>query len=786
MHPAYHAVLVPLSLLIYIYIYISQMDLFPRRGSLEKTSLETRSVRSSILEEIAELSEPGSSHDRLFYTDQYNRVSGTQPEPREGLSDFEKYNNEVLRETLLRDRLKKKKTGDQGTLLPIVELDGFDDILPPPPVEKKSWIDRISRLGRHSPSLKRDLHAINSWDTQIIDTIQPTAYIDEQIKLTHIIKEQEVPSLDDEEPLSPRHEVQRKLSPRHMHQIALGGTLGVGLFLSSGKAFSMAGPLGALLGFIIAGAIVLASMLSYCEMVTLIPMAGGVVGISSRFVEDAFGFALGLGYWLSYLIGFPTEITASAIMLSYYPNLSVPGPYTAGWVSLFLVVVTAINLCDIRVYGEVEYFSSFIKVLFLLGMIVFNIVLNRGGVGPYHNFIGFKFWNTSLSQPEHGLTYGPFRPTFDLTDTGVGSLTGIGGSSGRFLQVLVATLVAAYAYIGVEIVLIAGGEAKNPRKSIPSAAKTIYWRILLFYIIAVFVVGLNFYSGDPRLIRYYTAESSHPSDESTAALQDQIISLNGGKNCQSSLLSWAGFSNGNQSPWAIALQSAGLCNFASILNGFLVYFALTAGSSQLYASSRTLYYMSIQGKAPQIFSRCSKNGVPYVSVIFSSLFGSLAYLSVNNNTALVFERFINICATSGLLVWSGMCLSFIRFYYALQLRPDIISRDDETYPYRSPFQPYLAYFGFITGLLLVLIVGFVVFLKGSWSVVFFFTSYGSLILLTLCYIAYKVIRRTKIHRVDQMDLDSGRREIDRIVWEEDKFLPHTVQRFLANAVRYFL
>ncbi|GME83988.1 unnamed protein product [Ambrosiozyma monospora] len=198
-----------------------------------------------------------------------------------------------------------------------------------------------------------------------------------------------------------RNQIQRKLKVRHLQQIALGGTLGVGLLLSSGKAFTIAGPLGCLLGFTIAGLIVLATMLSFCEMVTLIPLCGGVSGVSSRFVDDAFGFALGVSYWVSYALTMPTEIVAASIMLSYYPELKIPGGSTAGWITLFLGITVLINLFDIRVYGEFEYFSTLIKVLVLIILMIYMIVLNTGGVAPYHDHIGFRYWDNyaKLSSP---------------------------------------------------------------------------------------------------------------------------------------------------------------------------------------------------------------------------------------------------------------------------------------------------------------------------------------------------------------------------------------------------
>ncbi|ODQ82360.1 hypothetical protein BABINDRAFT_158973 [Babjeviella inositovora NRRL Y-12698] len=593
---------------------------------------------------------------------------------------------------------------------------------------------------------------------------------------------------------APPNVLQHKLRPRHLQMIAFGGTLGVGLLLAIGKSFTIAGPLGAIIGFMFSGVIVLCTMLSYCEMITLIPLAGGLSGISSRFVDDAFGFSLSFNYWLSYTIGLPTEIVAATIMLSYYRNSHVPESVgiTLASIFTFMVLTVGINLFDVRVYGEIEYYSSIVKAGMLIAWIIFMICLNQGHAGGDGEKIGFRFWDASKSNEAIGLTFGPFRPTFDVNDHGSGSLNGITGSLGRFLAVIVAAVVAGYAYSGTDIVLIAAGEARAPRTALPKASKNIFWRIGIFYILGVFVVGLNFYSGDPRLLRYYSKAGVNKETQSVSSIILYVLSsiqnnahnftvttdsqrevadyyARSLSNCDPTFIKWAGFSNGNQSPWIIAIQGAGLCLFSSVFNGLMMFFALSSGSSQLYASSRTLYYMAIQGKAPAIFLRCSSRGVPYVAVLFLGMFAGLAVLSCTSNTAVVFQRFLSVCATAGLLVWSGMCLSFIRFYHGLKYRPDIISRDDPAYPYRSPFQPYLAYIGCLGGLFLVFSSGFVVFLNGNWDTSFFFSCYGSLILFVLGFLGYKFIRGTKIHRLDQLDLDSGRRGIDKIIWEEDRF-----------------
>ncbi|GMM34294.1 Ssy1 protein [Saccharomycopsis crataegensis] len=582
--------------------------------------------------------------------------------------------------------------------------------------------------------------------------------------------------------------LQKKLTQRHLQMIALSGTLGVGLYLSTSKNFSISGPLGALLGFIIAGSVVLSTMLSLCEMVTFIPLVGGVSGIGSRFVDDAFGFASGFIYWINYIMSLPSEITAATIMLSYYDNIEIPGPGAAGWITFFLVWTVVVNLLDVRVYGELEFFFSLLKILVMMLSIILNIIINVGGMPPERTKIGFTYWQASQSDPSQGLTYGLFRPTFDLKDTGIGSLNGIGGNTGRFLSILISTCISNYAYVGTEISVIVAAEAKHPRKALPSATNRIFWRILLFYIFSVFCVGLNFYAGDPRLLRYRTINSDDTSDNRTA-IQEAIVDYFGGDVCTQQkntdrLKNFSGLYNGNQSPWIIAFQNARLCSLSAVFNGMFVVFALSAGSSQLYASSRTLYQMALQGKAPSIFSRCSKQGVPYLAVIFSGMFGSLAYLCISNDSNNVFQRLMMLCSSSGEIVWACMCLSFIRYYYGLKSRTDLISRNSPAFPYKSPMQPYLAYYGLIVGLFLIFSTGATVFLHDSWSAEFFVTSYGSLIVFLVSYFAYKFVKGTKILKIDQIQLDIGRKESDKTIWEETKAYSSNFQEKFKQVCSY--
>lgn len=557
--------------------------------------------------------------------------------------------------------------------------------------------------------------------------------------------------------------LQRKLKVRHLQMISFGGTLGVGLFLNTGKALTIAGGFGTLLAFVICGIIVLATIISFCEMVTFISVVDGVSGLSSRFVDDAFGFAVGWLYFVSFAFGLAGEVVASVIMLSYYPELDIINNQSlaAGFVALFLFTIVIINLTDVRVFGEIEYISSFIKLLGALIMIVIMIVLNTGGFNGKN--IGFKYWQHLKSDFEHNLIFGLFRPSFNLHDNGSNSSTaGIGGDKGNFMSLLVAILVVSYAYSGTEIVCIAACEAKNPRKALPSATKRVFWRIIIFYCLSAFMVSLNVYAGDPRLLRYLLGSTGISEEEFNQSFAIEYV---GGVNCHNPSTIFGGYGSGAQSPWIIALQSSSMCKFSSVVNGFLVFFAVSCGNAQLYVSSRTIYSLALQRKAPKYLTYCNRYGTPYVAVLVSASFGLLAFICVSERATLVFQNLTSIIASSGVILWFAMCLSYIRFYFGLKRRPDIISRDDKSYPYKSPFQPYSAIVGLIGSSTIFLSMGFVVFLEGEWSVVFFFASYGTLIVFAILYLGYKIVKGTRIHSLDTLDFDSGRTEMDRYIWD---------------------
>lgn len=707
------------------------------------------------------------TNDKFFFT----KLFGKENIDDEKLSDFDKYNRMVQKEAVLEVKTKKIINEMQNNSLKInknieAQYDAGNDM------EKNTHKKRFFKFDKRKskPSQYDDTPRLYRHDsfgsnkTEVVDMFKTDN--SQSFFSTGDFNPHEHKGNYGGGNYNGKYHLQRKLKKQQIQMIALGGTLGVGLFLGSGKAFSIGGPLGCFLGFLISGSIVLATMLSFAEMSTLIPTTSSISGLASRFVEDAFGFALGWCYWLSFAIAMPGEVCAATIMLSYYQDLNIPSASTAGFVSLFLFAILFVNLFDVRIYGNIEYCVSLFKVLITIALIISMIIIN-----VKENY-GFRYWNKKDSTDV--ATYGPFRPTFDLNDIGTGALNGIGGGLGNLLGVVSSILISSYAYTGSEIGFVASMECRNPRKALPSVTKRVFGRVVFFYLLSIFLVGLNIYAGDPRLLRYYSPDAKR-GPISIKFLQH----LN--TNC-TPFSQIGSYTNGNQSPWIIALQSSGLCTFSSVLNAVFVVFGVSAGSSHLYVSSRTLYSMATQRKAFAVFTRCTRAGVPYVSVLFSGAFGLLSYLSVNNTSLDVFQDFANISSATAMLMWAGMCLSFLRFYYGLKLRPDIIARDDPSYPYRSPFQPFLAIYGLVGSLLIVILMGFVVFLKGFWDTKTFFTSYGALMLFAICYVGYKFFRSSRIHRLDQLDLDSGRREMDRIIWDEDKYYISSFKEIIKRAL----
>lgn len=474
------------------------------------------------------------------------------------------------------------------------------------------------------------------------------------------------------------------LHQRHIQMIALAGTIGTGLFLGSGSAIATAGPLGAFLGYTIIGFAAMSVVFGVGEMGALAPLNGGVVRYSELFCDRALSFANGWNQIYSSLISIPAEIVAAAVVVQFWITIS-----NAVWVTVFGGVMIVTSLLFVRVYGELEFMFSMLKIMLIIGVNIMSLVVTCGG-GPDHTTIGFRFWKNP----------GPFV-----------QYLGIKGSLGRFLGFWTTFDNALYAYSGIETISVAAAEARSPRQSIPLAAKRIFYRILLFYALSIFMVGLVVPSNDPNLLR----------STGTAS----------------------------QSPFVIAARNAGIKVVPSIINAVILTSAWSSGNSTMLGGSRTLFGLAAHGHAPAIFRRLNRFGVPYVAVSLFSLFIALGYMTVSNSASTVFTWLQDIVSISTLVNWVCICCVYLRFYYGCKKQG--IDRHKEL-PWAAPLQPYATWATLVLLIILFFTGGWSTFLRHNWDTETFISSYINLPIIVFLYFGYKFWMKTKIIPLDEIPI----------------------------------
>lgn len=249
-------------------------------------------------------------------------------------------------------------------------------------------------------------------------------------------------------------QLKRGLSTRHMQLIALGGSIGVGLFYGSSSTIQMAGP-SILLAYLIGGLVIFTIMRALGEMAVAEPVSGSFSTYANKYLGRFAGFLSGWTYWFMWIVVGMAELTVVGVYINYW------FPDIPQWVTalVVLVMMTLVNLANVKAYGEFEFWFAMIKVVAIIGMIVLGLTIIFFGVGNHGEAIGF----------ENLWAHGGFMPN-------------------GFHGILMSLVLVMFSFGGVELVGISAGEAKNPSKSIPSAINNIVWRILIFYIGALGVM----------------------------------------------------------------------------------------------------------------------------------------------------------------------------------------------------------------------------------------------------------------------------------------------------------
>lgn len=301
---------------------------------------------------------------------------------------------------------------------------------------------------------------------------------------------------------------------------------------------------------------------------------------------------------------------------------------------------------------------------------------------------------------------------------------------------------AVFAYLGTELVGVTVGEAANPRKVIPRAIKLTFYRILLFYVVLVFLLGM--------LVPY-------DSDDLRKAIK-------------------TGGNTASASPFVVAIKLAGIPVLPGILNACILIFVFSAANSDLYIASRTLYGLAHEGKAPRFFTRTDKRGVPIYALGLSCAFCLLAFLGVNTESYTVFGYFVNLVTMFGLLTWISILIAHICFVNA-RIAQNI---PDTALAYVAPLGRWGSYGALAFSILIAFFKGFALFcykrLNGStakFDTSTFVTTYLGIPLYFIMYFGYKISMKTSIIKSEDADLYSGKARIDR---EEAEFLAAEMEK----------
>ncbi len=453
-------------------------------------------------------------------------------------------------------------------------------------------------------------------------------------------------------------ELKRAIGTRQLSMIAIGGAIGTGLFFASGGAIAQAGPGGALLAYAIMGIAVYCMMQSLGEMATQLPIRGSFETYAERFVDPSLGFAVGWNYWFSWSITLAAELVAGALIVQFWFPHSNPTLWAMG----FFAVLLTLNLLSVRAYAEAEYWFAGIKVVTVIIFLAVGFLMIAGMVGTEH--IGFQNW--TLSDATTG-THAPF----------VGGVT----------AVLTVFLVAGFSFQGTEGVGLAAAETTDPGKNVPKAIRTVFWRILLFYIGSIFVVG--------TLIAYTNANLMH-GDESHIAF----------------------------SPFTMVFEKLPHFGYyaGNLMNAVILSSVLSCGNSSMYVASRMLHAMAHSNKAPKMFGQLNHRGVPVAALCATGLFGALAFFASLVGDQKIYQVFYNASGLSGFLIWLGIAICHLRFrraWVAQGRRLDDLKFKAKFFPYGpwlalglfiivlfganiSVFQtPVFSWFDFLTGYLMV-------------------------------------------------------------------------------------
>ncbi|MED0659555.1 amino acid permease [Bacillus smithii] len=414
--------------------------------------------------------------------------------------------------------------------------------------------------------------------------------------------------------MSDNRSLQRGLKNRHIQLIAIGGAIGVGLFLGSGKSIHFAGP-SIMLVYLITGIMLFFMMRALGELLLYRPTTGSFTDFAETFIGPWAGFITGWTYWFCWIVTGIAEITAVGLYVKFwFPDLPQ-------WIPALICVLVlfAINMATVKAFGEMEFWFAIIKVVTIVALIVIGLILV---------FTGYK---------SHG-THATFS---NLWSHGGIFPNGVSGF-------LLAFQMVVFAYVGIELVGVTAGEAENPEVTLPKAINNIPIRILIFYIGALLVIM--------------------------------------------SIYPWNGV-DPNSSPFVKVFSLIGIPAAAGIINFVVLTSAASSCNSGIFSTSRMLYTLANEGKAPKKLKELNDQSVPAPALITSTLVLLIGVLLNYWLPDQVFTLVTSISTICFIWVWGVILIAHLRFR---KLKPE----EAEKISFKMPFAPVsnwivLAFFVFI-------------------------------------------------------------------------------------------
>ncbi|KFD22538.1 D-serine/D-alanine/glycine transporter [Tatumella ptyseos ATCC 33301] len=451
-------------------------------------------------------------------------------------------------------------------------------------------------------------------------------------------------------------ELKRGLKGRHLSLMALGAAIGVGLFLGSATAIKIAGP-SILIGYLVGGLAIFIVMRALGEMAITNPVSGSFSRYARNFLGPLTGYLTGWTYWFMWIVTCMAEITAVGI----YMHVWFPDVANWIWACSALIIMASVNYFSVKFYGEFEFWFAMIKIVTIVLMII-------SGLGA----IIFGLGNHGIATGIHNLwLHGGIFPA---------------GVSG----LLMALPLVLFSYGGIEMLGIAAGEAKEPEKSISKAVNTVFWRILIFYVGALFIIM-----------------SIYPWNE---------LGTQG-------------------SPFVMTFEKMGIPSAAGIINFVVITAALSSCNSGIFSTGRMLLNLSEQGHALAVFKKINKRGIPVPAITFSVI---MLLIGVALNYLAPREVFVWLSAVSTFAsIWTWIIILFSQ----LRFRAGLSAQDKAKTLLLVPLYPLSSILAllFMFGVLIIMLMQPE--LRGAVVV-----GLGWIGMLTLFYYLFGYNRQPALHR----------------------------------------